>query len=286
MQSYRWRWHDREYSIATETLGQGAPVLLLPAMSTVSSRRSELRELAQRLAPEFQVTAIDWLGFGDSDRPPISYGPEVFDRLLQDFVRDRFTASVAVVAAGHAAGYALRQADLWSHIVLIAPTWRGPLPTMGVSTGIAGAVRQLVRSPGLGQALYQANTTPGFLKLMYGRHVYVDQTRLTPEFIAQKRSITQQPGARFAPAAFVTGAIDPVGSQAEFLHYAQASAAPILAIVAAQAPPKSRAEMEAIAALPNVQSTQIAGTLGLYEECAIAVADAVLPFLQQSGASN
>ncbi len=285
VQSYRWRWHDREYSIATETLGQGAPVLLLPAMSTVSSR-SELRELAQRLASAFQVTAIDWLGFGDSDRPPISYSPEVFDQLLRDFVRDRFTTSVAVVAAGHAAGYALRQADLWSRIDQVAPTWRGPLPTMGVSTGIAGAVRQVVRSPGLGQALYQANTTPGFLKLMYGRHVYVDQTRLTPEFIAQKRSITQQPGARFAPAAFVTGAIDPARGREEFLNYAQASAAPMLAIVAAQAPPKSRGEMEAIAALPHVQSTRIAGTLGLYEECAIAVADAALPFLQQSEASD
>ncbi|MBD2089007.1 alpha/beta hydrolase [Microcoleus sp. FACHB-1515] len=276
---YSWQWQDQTYTIATETLGQGRPVLLLPAMSTVSSR-SELRESAQRLAAHFQVTAIDWLGFGDSDRPPLQYNPALFDRLLQDFVGDRFTQPPAVLAAGHGAGYALRQSSLWSKLVLVAPTWRGPLPTMGAPIAVASAVRELVRSPLLGQALYQANTTPGFLKLMYGRHVYVDQAKLTPEFIRKKRSLTQQTGARFAPAAFVTGAIDPATNQQEFLNYVQACSAPILTVVAAKAPPKSSAEMAAIAQLPNVQSVSIAGTLGLYEECAIEVVNAALPFLQ------
>ncbi|NEQ28660.1 MAG: alpha/beta hydrolase, partial [Microcoleus sp. SIO2G3] len=93
--------------------------------------------------------------------------------------------------------------------------------------------------------------------------------------------LTQQPGARFAPAAFVTGAIDPAIDRQEFLGYAQACTVPILAIVATQAPPKSGAEMEAIAELPNVQTAQIAGTLGLYEEYGIEVADVLLPFLSQ-----
>ncbi|NEQ28709.1 MAG: alpha/beta fold hydrolase, partial [Microcoleus sp. SIO2G3] len=117
VQPYAWQWQGQSYAIATETLGNGSPVLLLPAMSTVSSR-SELREIALRLATRFQVTAIDWLGFGDSDRPSIQYSPQVFDRLLQDFVGDRFTTPPAVIAAGHAAGYALRQASLWSKIAL------------------------------------------------------------------------------------------------------------------------------------------------------------------------
>jgi hypothetical protein len=62
---------------------------------------------------------------------------------------------------------------------------------MGVNQELAGLVRQLVRSPLLGEALYQLNTNPAFLGLMYERHVYTDETKLTPEFIDQKWQITQ-----------------------------------------------------------------------------------------------
>lgn len=117
---------------------------------------------------------------------------------------------------------------------------------------------------------------------MYGRHVYVDQTRLTPEFIAQKRQITQQPGARFAPAAFVTGGLDAVRDREEFLNLAHSVSLPILVIVADQAPPKSKAEMKALAELPNVEAQSLPGTLGLYEEFAPDVAALILPFLTRS----
>jgi hypothetical protein len=39
---------------------------------------------------------------------------------------------------------------------------------------------------------------------------HVRWKKLTPELIAQKHKITQHPHARFAPAAFVTGKLDPV----------------------------------------------------------------------------
>ena len=80
---------------------------------------------------------------------------------------------------------------------------------MGLPDGVRNGVKNLVRSPVIGQGLYYLNTTPSFLRLMYKRHVYVDETKLTPEFIAQKHQITSKEGARYAPAAFVTGALSP-----------------------------------------------------------------------------
>jgi pimeloyl-ACP methyl ester carboxylesterase len=277
---YLWQWENRSVTAIYETLGQGAPVLLLPSLSTVSSR-AEMRGLAEKLATKFQVFALDWIGFGQSDRPLLNYQAPLYQQFLQDFVKDTFSEPIAIVAAGHASGYAMQlvQHQPVSRVVLVAPTWRGPLPTMGASSQVAGLVRELVRSPLLGQALYQANTTSSFLRLMYGRHVYVDQNRLTPEFIAQKREITQQPGARFAPAAFVTGALDPVGDRAAFLSLFQPLSIPVLAIIAEQAPPKSRQEMDALATIPGVETRVLPGTLGMHEEYAIEVADAVLPFL-------
>ncbi|MEM1292896.1 MAG: hypothetical protein AAGH67_15635 [Cyanobacteria bacterium P01_H01_bin.162] len=46
-----------------------------------------------------------------------------------------------------------------------------------------------------------------------------------------------------------------------------------------QAPPASKGEMAAIAALPEVQSTRLPDTLGQAEEYGAAVAQTIRPFL-------
>lgn len=278
VQKYLWNWQNQTLPIVYETLGEGTPVLLLPSFSTVSTRE-EMGELARSLASQYQVTTLDWLGFGESARPSLDYRPELYRQLLQDFVKDTFTQPIPVVAAGHAAGYALQLPQAWSKIVLAAPTWRGPLPTMGASPQIATGLRQLVRSPILGQALYKLNTTPSFLRLMYRRHVYTDRAKLTPEFIKQKWNITQRPGARYAPAAFVTGNLDPVNSQAEFLALFQSISVPVLVVVGEQSPPKSKAEMEVLGNLTGVEIKALPGSLGLHEEYASQLGEMVEFFL-------
>jgi pimeloyl-ACP methyl ester carboxylesterase len=284
VQKYVWTWQGQSLAVAYEILGEGTPVLLLPAFSTVSTR-GEMRPIAERLSSQFQVVSVDWPGFGESDRLPLEYESALYHQFLQDFVKDTFNRPTAVVAAGHAAGYAMQLGQTMpqsvSRVILVAPTWRGPLPTMGVDQQLSGKVRQMVRSPIFGQALYQMNTTSSFLRLMYGRHVYVDDTKLTPEFIAHKRQITQQPGARFAPVAFVTGAIDPVRERSDFLAYFQSLSAPVVVIIGEQVPPKSREEMDALAKLPGIKTVVMPGSLGMHEEQAEAVAEVVLNFLSE-----
>ena len=285
VKKYIWHWNQQQVTIVYETLGKGTPILLLPAFSTVSTR-GEMRGLAERLAPQFQVIAVDWVGFGESDRPPLDYNSALYHQFLADFVRDNIKSPIAVVAAGHAAGYVMQlaqqQPQVWSKIILAAPTWRGPFSSMGVPGPISGIVREIVHTPIIGQALYQLNTTGSFLRSMYGSHVYVDQAQLTPEFITKKRQITQQPGARYAPAAFVTGAIDPVPVRSQFLAYFDPLPAPVMVVIGDRAPSSSKAEMEALAELPGVETVVLPGALGLYEEYSDQLADAIIPFLASS----
>lgn len=280
--NYSWTWDGKPLTVVYETLGEGTPVLLLPAFSTVSTR-GEMRGIARRLSPQFQVIALDWPGFGQSDRPPLEYQPDFYHKFLQDFTRDIVDGPMAVVAAGHAAGYAMHLAKQTprscSKLVLVAPTWRGPLTAMGSPQQISDVVRQVVRSPILGEALYHLNTTPSFLRFMYGRHVYVDEGRLTAEFIEQKYHITQHPGARYASSAFVTGAIDPVHSRDEFLAYVRPLNVPLMVIIGEQVPSQSREEMNALAQVSGVQSIVVPGSLGMHEENAQAVADVIQNFL-------
>jgi len=63
---------------------------------------------------------------------------------------------------------------------------------------------------------------------------------------------TRLPGTRYAPAAFVTGELDPAPSREAFLQSIKALACPVMVVVAEQAPPASKAEMEAMVALPGV----------------------------------
>lgn len=281
---YHWIWEKQQLKIVYETLGAGAPVLLLPAFSTVSTR-SEMRGLAEFLAQKFQVVAVDWPGFGQSSRPKLDYKPALYQQFLQDFVKTVFNAPVRVIAAGHAAGYVMRlavqQPPIWSRVVLAAPTWCGPLvAAMGEHREWYGFLKQVVRSPILGQSLYKLNTTPSFLGLMYRRHVYGNPAKVTPEFVDSKRQIIQQPGARFAPAAFVTGSLDPVQNRDDFLALFQPLSMPVLVVIGEQTPPKSRTEMDALTTLPGVQTQILPGSLGLHEEYSAALAEAILPFLQ------
>ncbi|NJR62380.1 MAG: alpha/beta fold hydrolase [Cyanobacteria bacterium CRU_2_1] len=284
-QFFEWNWQNRTYSVAYETRGSGSPILLLPAFSTVSSR-TEMRGLAESLSTQFQVVALDWLGFGQSSRPALDYNPALYQQLLRDFVAATFDTPVAVVAAGHAAGYAMQVAQQqpcpWSKIVLVAPTWKGPLRVMGAPTLVRNGVRKLVRSPLLGQLLYKLNTLPSFLHFMYRRHVYTNPEHLTPEFMAQKWQITQQPGARYAPAAFVTGTLDPVQQRTDFLNVFQTLSTPVMVVIGEQTPPKSKAEMEVLAHLTGVQVQHMSGSLGLHEEYVTALAEVLFPFLQDN----
>ena len=282
VQEYLWNWENQQLRVVYETLGKGSPLLLLPAFSSVSMR-SEMGELAKLLAPHFQVVAVDWPGFGESSRPSLNYRPEIYQQFLSDFIKAVFNSAITVVAAGHAASYvlqvAVKQPTIFERILLLAPTWRGPLPTMGATPEIAGMVRGLVRSPLIGQGLYKLNTVPSFLSFMYRRHVFADAAKITPSFIEQKWQTTQQPGARFASAAFVTGNLDAVREQSDFLALVRSLSVPLMVVIGESSPAKSRAEMNAIAALPKVKSVVIPGSLGLHEEYPAEVLAAVRDFL-------
>src|ERR1700694_5518844 len=88
--------------------GQAPTVLLLPALSSISTRR-EMRPLQERLSARYRTVSVDWPGFGDRARPRLGWTPEAH-RMFLTFVLDTVVpAPHAVVAAGHAATYALAQ---------------------------------------------------------------------------------------------------------------------------------------------------------------------------------
>lgn len=286
VREYHWSWKNKTVSVIYEVLGEGQPVLLLPAFSSVSTR-DEMRGLAEQLGQQYQVVILDWPGFGQSARPAFNYQPALYRAFLKDFVRSIFVEPVVVVAAGHAAGYVMelaqRQPPAWAWVVLVAPTWRGPLPTaMGEHRWFYGFLRFLVKLPILGQVLYWLNTLPPFLRFMLRRHVFAEKKHVTSGLMAQKQRSAKQQGARHASVAFVTGALDPVQKRSEFVDYFQPlPPVPVLLVIGEQTPRKSLAEMEFLAHFTAAQVHRMPGSLGLHEEYPEQLAEGILPFLRK-----
>lgn len=272
--------------VACEDVGDGpSQVLCLPALSTISTR-DELRPLAGRLADHgFRCTLLDWPGFGASDRLPLDYAPDVMRGFLADLMPG-LRPGLGVIACGHAAGYALGLArarpGLFGSLVLVAPTWRGPLPTaMGEHRRPVYAwVRRAVRMPVLGHLLYRANTSAPVLRMMMRRHVYSEADTVSPSLVTTKRRVARRAGGRFGPAAFVTGALDPVADRAAFLAMLRPPPGPTLVLRGEATPRRSAAEMDAMAAVPGVAACRVPGALSPHEEHPEVLAPIVADFLR------
>ena len=280
----RWAWQGQDIILGLDEAGNGPLVLLLPALSSISTR-SEMHPLMERLAPRFRVVALDWPGFGAAPRPGIRWTPDALTAFLEHALRSLGARPHAVVAAGHAATYVLRHAaqhpGFADRLVLIAPTWRGPLPTMtGGYRPLFAKIRRLVELPGVGPALYRLNVSAFVIRRMVAGHVYSDAAFLSGQRLTEKRKVVDAKGARFASVAFVTGGLDRVASREDFLALAGAAHVPILLVRGGETPRRSLAEMEALAELPGVQTIPLErGKLSVYEEFPDAVVEAMQPFL-------
>ncbi|HEU0058882.1 MAG TPA: alpha/beta fold hydrolase, partial [Hyphomicrobiaceae bacterium] len=208
-----WTWQGETIAVGLDRAGQGPPILLLPALSSISTRR-EMRPLQQRLAARFETLAVDWPGFGNQPRPALDWTPDAYSAFLSFVLKSIVPHPHAVIAAGHAATYALKyvagQPESVGRVVLIAPTWRGPLPTMvGGHRPLFDRLCRLIDRPVIGPLIYQLNVNGPVVRWMGAGHVYGNARFLNSERLAEKLDVVRAPGARFSSIRFVTGKLDP-----------------------------------------------------------------------------
>lgn len=269
---------------AVDIIGEGPDMLLLPALSSISTRQ-EMLPLAERLADCWRCVLPDWPAFGARPRSQSALSPDTIRRFLDRLLNTVVRSSLVGIAAGHGAVYlveaARRHPGSFSSLVLIAPTWRGPLPTM-LGDGHAALCRRLrgaFENPISGPILYRLSVSRVMVARMMRAHVLADPTRLTSNLLDGKLAVTRQANARYATAAFITGALDPVGSRAAFLDLFEKTLPPTLLLMPKSAPARSGAEMAALATTGRVTTVTLPGALAMHEENADAVSTAIRAFL-------
>jgi pimeloyl-ACP methyl ester carboxylesterase len=172
-------------------------VILLPALSSISTR-AEMYPLLDRLAADFRVITVDWPGFGNLPRSRADWSPDALSAFLNWFLGEISPGSRMIVAAGHAATYALYHAigrpDAIERLVLIPPAWRGPLPSMtGGHRPWFARVRMVIDLPLIGQLLYRMNVSRFIVTRMAREHVYSD-----PGWLSGDRLFAKLAGALVA----------------------------------------------------------------------------------------
>ncbi|XP_008802612.2 uncharacterized protein LOC103716409 isoform X2 [Phoenix dactylifera] len=203
-------------------------------------------------------------------------------------------AELVIFGGGHAATIALRAAGKGlikaSAIAAVAPTWAGPLPIVFGRTAPMesryGFLRGTLRAPAVGWMMYNVLVSnEKAIESQYKSHVYADTDNVTPSIVQSRYALTKQKGARYVPAAFLTGLLDPVTSREEFLKlFGELDGKmPILVVSTANAPKRSKAEMDALRGAKGVTKfVEVPGALLPQEEYPFTVAEELYKFLQES----
>lgn len=305
---WQWKFSDNSINVYYEQREKEGSqpsknILMLPTISDVSTVEEwnlVASDVSQRDGNDnLQTTLVDWPGLGNSDRPKLDYNADVMEKFLVDLINSpdspvcKSGNDLVVIGGGHAATITVRAAKKGlvkpSAIVAVAPTWAGPLPIVfGRDSNMEsryGLLRGTLRAPAVGWMMYNVLVSnENSIESQYKSHVYADSANVTPEMVQSRYSLTKKQGARYVPAAFLTGLLDPVTSREEFLNIfaAMEGNIPVLVVSASGAPKRSKAEMEALRGAKGVSKfVEVPGALLPHEEYPKAVAEEIHRFLQE-----
>lgn len=148
-----------------------------------------------------------------------------------------------------------------------------------------GLLRGTLRAPAVGWMMYNVLVSnEKSIQSQYKSHVYSDPEKVTPDIIESRYALTKRQGARYVPAAFLTGLLDPVKSREEFVQlFAELEGRiPVLVLATAGSPKRSKAEMEALREAKGVSKyIEVPGALLPQEEYPEIVAEQLYRFLQE-----
>lgn len=306
-----WQWKFKDTSVKIyyeehekESTGPTKNILMIPTISdvsTVEEWRSVAKDIIQRVGKvNWRATIVDWPGLGYSDRPRLDYNANVMEKFLVDFMNapngpiSSSDNDLVVFGGGHAATITVRAAKKGlvkpTAIAAVAPTWAGPLPIVfGRDSNMEsryGLLRGTLRAPAVGWMMYNVLVSnENAIQSQYKSHVYANPENVTPDIVESRYALTKQKGARYVPAAFLTGLLDPVKSREEFveLFAGLEGRIPVLVVSTAGSPKRSKAEMEALREVKGVSKfVEVPGALLPQEEYPNVVAEELYRFLHEN----
>ncbi len=210
-----WEW--KGYKIGYTVMGTGKPLVLIHGFgASIGHWRKNIPVLA---AAGYRVFAIDLLGFGSSDKPPLNYTMEVWEELVKDF----WTAHIQqrAVFVGNSIGGLLSLMVIANHPEIAAGgiliNCAGGLshrphelnPPLRL---VMGAFNRLIRSQVTGKVLFNRVRQKSQIKRSL-MQVYRDRTAITDELVDLLYQPSCDPGAQQVFVSILTAPPGPTPAQ-------------------------------------------------------------------------
>ena len=202
-------------------LGHGRTTLLLHSFNAAGSG-IELAPLALRLARTRRVVLVDWLGFGTSERPDVQYDAALYrDQLerIRASVLAPGETTVDVVALSLPSQYvaiaAAEHPDRFGRVVLISPTGFGRFK--GSAGAATRSVYTFLRATGIGMLLFAVLARRQVVHRFIAQ-IFADPARIPEDYERYCWRTCQQPGAYYAPLAFVSARLNDPAAEASYIR--------------------------------------------------------------------
>jgi pimeloyl-ACP methyl ester carboxylesterase len=185
--------------------GKG-PVLLLVHGIYEGASSYEWRKSFDALSEHFNVYALDWLGFGLSDKPRIRYTAAGYVEQLRQFIREVIKEPVAIVASSLGAAYAIRAAaeepDLVKSLILVCPT--GMRRQSDTPKPLNEAIYRVLSAPLIGTTIHNLLTSAPSLRCYLMNQTYFDPSFVDEDLVEHYSTAAHQYGSQNAPPAFLS----------------------------------------------------------------------------------
>ncbi len=198
---HKWKFGDINYF----EVGTGKPLLLIHGLGCGCSLH-EWEEQAQLLSHSYHVYALDLLGFGDSDKPQLSYSAYLYASLLNDFVRDVIKEETYAIASNSSSGFLIAASvfspELYKKLILVSPTgFETDSPSPNKHSLF---IRNLIELPIVGTSIYNIISSFTFSKYFLRKYCYAGASNdLVKKYYNSAHC--GGVGAKFPIAAFISG---------------------------------------------------------------------------------
>lgn len=175
---YEWRFGKIRY----QKKGDGNPLLLIHDL-TAGSSNYEYHRLINNLTEKHEIYSLDLLGYGMSDKPAMTYTNNLYEQLIEDFIKNVIGRKTSVVVTGESVPSVIMAChnypDIFNKIVCINPQnlyLQNQIPSKQTRL-----FKLLIESPVIGTFIYHLlSSRPSIEKAFYQTYFY------NPEEVREK----------------------------------------------------------------------------------------------------
>jgi pimeloyl-ACP methyl ester carboxylesterase len=203
------------YKVHYLEAGSGKPLLLLHG-TALDSAALTYGAMIPELAKHFHVYALDWLGYGDSDKPEMDYTSVHYSSLLVEFIEalklEKFSMVAFSMGGSMAISYALEHQSNLEKLVLIDSYGLGRVVHVPTLPYV------LLHTPGVTGLIWKLFSNRSFLNFCLKYFVFGHAKRVTPEVLADVKRQLELKGLQQASVSWLRSEIGLVRLKTRHKH--------------------------------------------------------------------